>query len=166
MRHYDTMSLDQIAALPVKELAAPDCALFLWVTGPFFAIGAHIPVMRSWGFRPSALGFTWVKLKANADDRLFLGAADLTTGTGFTTRKNAEFCVIGKRGRSVRQDKGIHEVILEPQREHSRKPECFYKRLRAYVGADAPICELFARTRREGIDGWGDQLGMFNSVTA
>jgi N6-adenosine-specific RNA methylase IME4 len=161
MRHYECMSLDEIAALPVKQLAAPDCALFLWITGPFLALGAHVPIMQTWGFKPSGLGFTWIKLKQGASERLFLDMHDLAMGPGFTTRKNAEFCVIGKRGRSVRQDKGVHEVILERVREHSRKPDAFYKRIRSYVGS-APICELFARERRDGIDGWGNQLGMFN----
>lgn len=44
MRHYETMSLEEIEALPVKDLAADNCALFLWITSPFLAIGAHIAI--------------------------------------------------------------------------------------------------------------------------
>lgn len=166
MRHYDTMTLDEIADLPIKKLAAPDSAIFLWITGPFLAIGAHIPILATWGFSPSSIAFVWIKLKAGADDRLFLGGSDLTTGTGFTTRKNAEFCLLAKRGRSVRQDMGVHEVILEQRREHSRKPDQFYQRVRDYVGPEAPICELFARQVRPGIDGWGCELQKFDGGQA
>lgn len=46
------MSLDDIARLPVEAVAAEDCHLFFWVTGPFLVTGAHIPIMRAWGFEP------------------------------------------------------------------------------------------------------------------
>lgn len=163
MRHYDTMTLDEIAALPVGKLAAPDCALFLWITSPFLAIGAHIPILETWGFRVSTIAFTWIKLVAGADSVAFR-EDQLTTGTGFTTRKNAEHVILAHRkgGRSVRQNAGVHEVILAPRREHSRKPAEFLKRVRAYVGPDVAICELFARERHPGVDGWGCELGVFN----
>jgi N6-adenosine-specific RNA methylase IME4 len=162
MRHYDCMTMEEIAALPVSELAAPDAALFLWITGPFLAIGAHIPIMKAWGFKPTAMAFTWVKLKVGAADLFFLGQ-DLHFGQGFTTRKNAEFVILGKRGRSVRRHAGVHEIILAPIREHSRKPPEFLKRVRCYVGHDAPICELFARERVPGVDAWGNQTDKFSA---
>src|ERR1700743_657191 len=62
MRHYDCMSLDDIAALPVRDVVADDACLFFWITGPFLAIGAHIPIMKAWGFEPSGMGFVWIKL--------------------------------------------------------------------------------------------------------
>ena len=33
-RHYPTMTIDELCALPVADLAAPDSALFLWATFP------------------------------------------------------------------------------------------------------------------------------------
>ena len=44
-------------------------------------------------------------------------------GTGFTTRKNAEYVVLCKRGRSLRRDAVVHEINVTPRREHSRKPD-------------------------------------------
>jgi N6-adenosine-specific RNA methylase IME4 len=165
-RYYETMSPTEIAHLPVKALGAEVCLLLLWITGPFLAIGAQGSVMKAWGFEPSAIGFTWVKLKPSniglAAASLWFHRDDLHMGQGFTTRKNAEFCLIGKRKRSLRQNAGVHEIIISPRREHSRKPDDFYKRIRAYVGPDARICELFARERRPGIDGWGDELEKFS----
>jgi N6-adenosine-specific RNA methylase IME4 len=160
LRHYDCLPVANLCAMPVASLAADNCALFLWITGPFLAIGAHCTVMRAWGFKPSGIAFTWVKLNKSAAS-LFLLRSDLSMGGGFTTRKNAEFCIMGKRGRSIRQDKGVHEVILAVKREHSRKPAEFYKRVRQYVGPDARVCDLFARDRYQGIDPWGHEVDKF-----
>lgn len=148
-RHYDTMSLQDIIALPVREVVANDAVLFLWITGPFLTIGAHLPLMKSWGFKPSGMGFVWIKLNPKSPE-LFFVERDLATGGGFTTRKNAEFCLIGKRGKSVRKHAGVHEVIIEPRREHSRKPEKFYRRVQQY--SDGPYLEMNARQTRPGWD--------------
>ena len=61
MRCYGCMTPDDIAAIPVIDIAAENAALFLWVPGPFLVIDAHIPVMRAWGFEPCASGFVWIK---------------------------------------------------------------------------------------------------------
>ncbi len=159
MRHYRTMPLADICALPVKDVVADDAILFLWITGPFLAIGAHIPLMKAWGFAPSGMGFVWIKLNPRAAT-LFVIEQDLAIGGGFTTRKNAEFCLIGKRGRSVRESASIREVIIEPRREHSRKPEQFYDRAEAY--AAGPRLELFARQSRPGWDAFGLERTKFD----
>jgi N6-adenosine-specific RNA methylase IME4 len=163
MRHYDTMSLVDIAALPVKDLAAKDAALFLWITGPFLAIGAHLPLMQAWGFEPTAMGFVWIKLNPRAP-QLFFVERDLATGGGFTTRKNAEFCLIGKRGKSIRQSAGVHEVIIEPRREHSRKPDEFFDRVERY--SEGPYLELFARQSRAGWDCFGNESTKYDPPKA
>jgi N6-adenosine-specific RNA methylase IME4 len=159
--HYDCMKPSDIAGLPIAELSADNCALFLWITGPHLAIASHLPIMKAWGFKPSGVAFTWIKLRPKASAVMF-EEADLAVGTGFTTRKNAEFCLMGKKGRSVRASTNVREVIVSPRRQHSRKPDEFYSRVRTYVGDDAPICELFSRQKREGIDAWGDQVDLFN----
>src|ERR1017187_2996731 len=158
-RHYATISLAELAAMPVGDLAAPDCAMFLWITGPLLAIGAHLPLMKAWGFKPSGMGFVWIKLNPHAAS-LFMLKSDLAMGGGFTTRKGAEFCLIGKRGRSVRRDAGVHEVIIEPRREHSRKPEAFFDRVERY--SNGPYLELFARAPRSGWTVWGNETGKFS----
>lgn len=152
LRHYACMTLSEIAALPIEQYLNDDAALFLWITGPFLAIGAHLPIMKAWGFKPSGMGFVWIK--TTQDGR------KLATGPGFTTRKNAEFCLIGKRGRSVRRDAGVHEVIIAPAREHSRKPEQVRTRIERYCAG--PYLELFGREKRKGWTVRGDQVGMFD----
>jgi N6-adenosine-specific RNA methylase IME4 len=163
MRHYDCMSLGDINALPVSGIVADDAILFLWITGPFMAIGAHLPLMKAWGFKPSGMGFVWIKLNPKAASLFFL-EQDLAMGGGFTTRKNAEFCLIGKRGRSVRQSAGVHEVIIEPRREHSRKPDKFFKRVQEY--SEGPYLEMFARQPRKGWDSFGLETTKFEESAA
>lgn len=163
MRHYDCMSMESINALPVAEIAADDAILFLWITGPFMAIGAHLALMKAWGFKPSGMGFVWIKLNPKAAS-LFVLRSDLAMGGGFTTRKNAEFCLIGKRGKSVRQSASVHEVIIDPRRQHSRKPDEFYTRAQEY--STGPYLEMFARQSRPGWDVWGNQSDKFDEAAA
>ena len=144
MRHYDCQSLADIEALPVVKHAEDNCILFLWITGPFLVFGAHLPIMRAWGFKPSGMGFDWVKLNPRAG-KLFMTERDFALGPGFTTQKNLEYCLIGKRGRSMKK-KAVPALIIDNRREHSRKPEIFRDRVREYVGPDVRVAELFARS--------------------
>jgi N6-adenosine-specific RNA methylase IME4 len=66
LRHYACHSMETIATLPIADVAARDALLFFWTTGPLISIGAHIPVIRAWGFEPTAMGFVWVKLNPRA----------------------------------------------------------------------------------------------------
>jgi N6-adenosine-specific RNA methylase IME4 len=157
-RHYRCLRPIEIATLPVAKVAAPDAYLFLWVPGPFLAIGAHLEVMRAWGFKCTALGFAFVKLKRSlaAQPRLFFVEDDLFTGTGLTLRRNIEQCVLGRRGKPQRLAKDVHEVILAPVGRHSEKPAEAYRRIERYCAG--PYLELFARQHREGWSCWGDEL--------
>lgn len=159
LRHYDCMSLGDIARLPVERYAAPEAVLFMWVIGPLLVRGDHIPIMRAWGFEPTAMGFVWIKLNPNSSPH-FVTLRDIFSGPGFTTRKNAEFVVIGKRGRSPRIDAGVGEVILERRREHSRKPDESYRRIERYC--EGPRLELFGRQQRDGWTVVGNQADKFN----
>lgn len=167
-KHYPVMGVDDIAALPVREIVAPDAHLLLWITGPLLIEGKHIPIMKAWGFKPSSVAFTWVKLKRSIDVRqLRLTAtleSDLHVGLGLTTRKNAEFCLLGRRGNAKRLSKSVREIILSPVREHSRKPDEFYRRAQQY--AAGPYLEMFSREHRPGWDAWGLEVGKFDHKEA
>jgi N6-adenosine-specific RNA methylase IME4 len=162
-KHYAVMTLDEIAALPVSQLAAPDAHLFLWTTGP------HLPqalcVLEAWGFRYSGMGFVWVKLRRGVNPQQLrlipFTEADLHLGLGHTTRKNAEFCLLGRRGSPRRKAKDVREIVLSPVREHSRKPVEVAERIERYC--DGPYAELFARTTRLGWDCWGVEVDHFAS---
>jgi N6-adenosine-specific RNA methylase IME4 len=167
-RHYPVMGVDDIAALPVKDIVADDAHLLLWITGPLFVEGKHLAIMKAWGFRPSSVAFTWVKLKRSIDTRQLRVTAtlesDLHVGLGLTTRKNAEFCILGRRGNAKRLSKSVREIILSPVREHSRKPDEFYRRAQQY--AAGPYLEMFSRESRPGWDSWGLEAGKFDSKEA
>lgn len=165
-KHYSTMSLDEIERLPVGDLAAPNCHLFIWITGPMLVQGSHLPLMKAWGFKPSSLAFTWAKLRRSFDEHqlrvLPTIAGDFHTGLGLTTRKNCEFVVLGRKPNSTRIGKAVRELILAPVREHSRKPDAFYERVRQY--AAGPYLELFARESRKNWTTWGNEAQKFDAA--
>ena len=153
-RHYSCLTVEQLCTLPLEGRLTRDAILFLCTPGPQLALGRHIPLMKAWGFEPSGIGFVWVKLNLRADPQNFT-LADLHMGPGHTTRKNCEFVLIGKRGKSLRKSCS----------EHSRKPEELYQRIEAYVAGEyGPYLELFARQRRPGWIAWGDEVDKFDPI--
>jgi N6-adenosine-specific RNA methylase IME4 len=150
---YDTMELEEIKALPIGQLAAPDCALFLWCIWPNLPM--WMPVLEAWGFTFSGLGFDWVKATKRAKV-VELDGNGLHWGTGYGTRANSEPCLLARRGLPLRLDGGVHSVIMTPVGKHSVKPDEAYARMeRLYPG---PYLELFARRLRPGWTCWGDEI--------
>lgn len=162
-RHYRVMSLDAIKALPVASVARRDAHLFLWVPGPHLAQGFE--VLKAWGFKYSAIAFVWIKLRASFDRNAatllppFYFDDDFHVGLGHTTRKNAELCLLGRRGSPRRVSRDVRELIIAPRREHSRKPDEAYERIMQY--ARGPYLELFSRQRRSGWTVWGNEVERF-----
>jgi N6-adenosine-specific RNA methylase IME4 len=144
-QHYDTMTLEEIRALPIAQLAAQDCALFMCATWP------HMPIWNStieaWGFKYSGCAFVWEKTNANGGDHM---------GQGYGTRANTEVCLLGTRGSPLRLDAGVPQIIRAPVREHSRKPDEMHLRIERLFGG--PRLELFARELRSGWMCWGNEL--------
>jgi N6-adenosine-specific RNA methylase IME4 len=160
-KHYGCMSIDDIKALPVKSLAAPDCVLFLWVTDPLLPVG--LEVMAAWGFTFKTVGFTWAKLQKKelgpvwTEDSFF-------TGMGYWSRANTEMCLLGTIGKPKRQGRGVKRLIVAPRREHSRKPDESFVRMRRL--APGPAIELFSRENRPGWSAWGNESGKFSNEQA
>lgn len=146
--HYSTMSLKDIQALPIDDWAAQDCALFMWCVDSH--IDVAIDTIRAYGFQYKTKAFTWVKTAKSGDPRI---------GMGYWTRKSAEICLLATKGKPKRKSKGVREVLLQPRREHSRKPDDFYGRIEALV--DGPYLEVFARQAWPGWDQIGDQTDKF-----
>ena len=145
-RHYDTMSLEQIKALPIADLAADDCALFLWVVNP--QLHGALDVIRSWGFQYKTVAFTWVKQNRGGDG-LFMGL-------GYWTRANAESCLLATRGSPSRLAKDVRQIVMAPVAEHSRKPDEVRTRIERLV--PGPYLELFARRPIAGWTTWGNEI--------
>lgn len=145
--HYPTMKTEDICALPVQALAAEDCALFLWVTMPM--IFEAQKVLATWGFRYKTVAFVWVKQNRKG--------TGIFWGMGYWTRANAELCLLATKGNPQRRAKNIHQVIISPVEEHSKKPEEARRRIEALLG-DVPRLELFARRPSPGWDVWGNEV--------
>ena len=152
-QHYDGILAEDIPTLKdpmghtIAELAAEDCMLFLWGTWPI--LDKLFDVMEGWGFQYSTIGFVWVKSLKDGTGFFF--------GNGNWTRANTEFCLIGRRGKIERQSASISQIIYEPIREHSRKPDCVRDKIVELVG-NLPRIELFARRAESGWDVWGNEV--------
>ena len=154
-QHYRTMTWDQIAALPVGHLASNNCACFLWCVDPLLDKGFE--VLNAWGFRFATVAFTWAKQTKKG--------RGWHMGTGYYTRANPETCLLGMMGSMERQSAAVRQLVVEPLREHSRKPDRVSADIVKLFG-DVPRAELFARQRRDGWDCWGNQTDKFEEESA
>jgi N6-adenosine-specific RNA methylase IME4 len=148
---YDTMTIDEVKPLRlfIDDLAAPDCALFLWATSPMVADGSLTEVFHAWNFSPVTEAFCWVKTTPSKP--MQVGGVNLSIGLGHWTRSGVESCWLGVRGRPKRISCSVRQVILADRREHSRKPDEIYHRIEQLMG-DVPRVELFARQKYPGWD--------------
>lgn len=147
---YACMTLDAIKALPVADLAAPDCLLWLWATNPMLPQG--LEVLAAWGFTFKSAGH-WAKTTKHGKQAF---------GTGYVLRCAGEPFLIGTRGRP-KTSRSVRSVVIGETREHSRKP------VAAYVAAETLIpsarrADLFSRQTRIGWESWGLEKGKFDAV--
>jgi N6-adenosine-specific RNA methylase IME4 len=137
-KHYDTMALEDICALPVEDMADDSCHPWLWILNGMVEEGYR--VVRAWGFSPLTLA-TWCKPQP---------------GVGHYLRNNTEHCVLASRGAPmVPERKPVSTWFRWPRGAHSAKPEAFYDLVEQV--SPGPYVELFARRARFGWDYWGDQ---------
>lgn len=156
--HYETMTLEDLAALPISDLAADDAALFMWVV-PWSLFDAR-PLLEAWGFEFKTVGFYWFKaeIEASIDGETGapFGEIKADVGTGYFTRKSVEQCLIATRGRPSPLATDVRDFALERRGPHSQKPEIFARQIeRIFAG---PYLELFARRPRSGWSVWGNEV--------
>lgn len=144
---YATMTLADLKALPVGDLAAKDCVLLMWTVSHLQDEASD--VARAWGFTAKSLGFVWDKQRI---------------GMGYWVRQEVEIAKLFTRGRPSRLNADVRQVIRAPRREHSRKPDEQYERAERLTGG--PYLELFARQSRPGWSSWGDQASKFDLPTS
>lgn len=143
---YPVMSLGDLAMLPVKQLAARDCVLFMWTISSH--MNQSFELGEWWGFKYKARAFEWFKTTKDG-----LGTK---MGMGHWTRQESETVLLFTRGSPKRLDKGVRSSIFAPVRQHSRKPDEIYGQIERLVAG--PYAELFATQRWQGWDSWGDGL--------
>ena len=136
---YPTMTVEQIAALPVREQADDNAHLYLWVTNPI--LFDAFPILDAWGFKYRTL-LTWRKLG--------------TLGMGYYFRGDTEHVIFAVRGKApIAPNLRARNWFAAPKTGHSRKPDLFYEMVERV--SPEPRLELFARRRRYGWDVWGNE---------
>ena len=149
--HYNVMPFDALAAIPVGDWAARDCILFLWVPKPNLLHGLQL--IAAWGFVYKTIAFTWVKP--------CLHEPGYRMTMGYWTRSNPEICLMATRGQPTRLAADVRELIEEPLRQHSQKPDRVRDDIERLVAG--PYLEMFARVTAPGWDAYGDQVGLFDA---
>jgi N6-adenosine-specific RNA methylase IME4 len=147
LNRYGTMTLDDIASLPVAAVCDEPAHLYLWVPNALLPQG--LQVLRAWGFEYKS-NIVWHKIRKD-------GGSD-GRGVGFYFRNVTELVLFGVRGKNARTlASGRRQVNLlaTQKREHSRKPDEFYPIVEAC--SRGPFLELFARGTRPGWTVWGNQ---------
>ena len=138
-RHYKTMTVADIAALEISDLAASSAHLWIW--GVNRTLGAAYEVAEAWGFTPMSLR-TWSKPGP---------------GMGYYLRNNTEHAVFATRGKPMVPEKALISSWYQwPRRRHSEKPDEFFGLVEQI--SPGPYLELFARRRRPGWDAWGNEI--------
>jgi N6-adenosine-specific RNA methylase IME4 len=154
-RYYDTQGIAELKAMApvIRALAAKDCALHYWTSGPQNANALEI--IRAWDFEFTTWAFVWIKTEPGADV-IELDGRGLHLGMGFTTRANAEVVLLAKRGQPVRLNNDVRQVVIAPAMERSAKPEAVRRRIeRLYPG---PYLELYGRKPVAGWTVWGNEI--------
>lgn len=141
---YPSMTVDEIAALPVSTLAADDAWLFLWTTNKY--LRAAFDVVDAWGF---TYGQTVVWDKG----------VPSTPFPALVAPNFAEYLLACRRGKVTRRlgraSTWPTNIVRGPRSEHSRKPDVFMDMVEHV--APAPYLELFSRRARLGWDTWGNE---------
>jgi len=134
---YPTMDIDELAAMPVKDLAEDDAHLYLWTTQTF--LRDTYRVLDAWGFKQGAI-LVWAKPPK---------------GVCGTYVASVEFCIFARRGSLQHKRRQIGTCYQWPRSHHSAKPEAFQDMVESV--SPGPYLELFARRQRLGWHTWGNE---------
>lgn len=151
-KHYNTMTLDEMVELPVRQLIDGKGVVFMWATGPKLADA--IDLLRAWGFHYRCIAYVWIK--TTKDGKIIEGQG---VRPSFVKQLD-EVVIVGStepRGRTLpilTESQGQNIFAPRPNDEHSRKPEEARWRIDELYG-DIPKIELFARCHYPGWDAWG-----------
>jgi N6-adenosine-specific RNA methylase IME4 len=140
---YQAMTLGQIMALPITELAEPDgCHVYLWTTNRW--LPKAFDVLEVWGVRYGQT-LVWAKMP-------------MGLGPGGTWAQSTEYVLVGRIGslKALRRVDSTWFQWPRHDRAHSRKPEHFLDMVEQV--SPAPRLELFSRRHRLGWDVWGTDV--------
>lgn len=144
--HYTTDAIEAIKALPIRQLAAEDCVLFMWMVD--WCPKDALDVIEAWGFAHKTTAFTWAKQTKDGEG--------WAMGQGYWTRANPEDCWLATRGSPKRLNADVRQLVVAPIMEHSRKPDEIHDRIERLVAG--PYLELYARRERPRWLTWGNEV--------
>lgn len=145
---YMTMSIAEIKALSVYDLAAPDAHLYLWVINKY--LPSVFDILDSWGFGFSTM-ITWCKPPHGI-------------GIGGTFVQTTEHLIFARRGRLKAQKRFDSTWIYHRRpKRHSEKP-AYFRDMIVQASGDLPRVELFAVDKIEGWDSVGYSIDNRNIV--
>jgi N6-adenosine-specific RNA methylase IME4 len=139
---YPTLKLRELMELDVLSIAASDCLLFMWTTGPQLANAVELG--KAWGFDYKTIAFVWDKMTHNP---------------GRYTLSQTELCLVFKRGRipTPRGARNVRQLFSLPRSAHSEKPQEVIDGITKMFPEQRKI-ELFARKNYHGWDNWGLEI--------
>lgn len=142
---YKTMDLVDIKNLPIQNICADQCHLYLWTTNPF--LQEALEVCKAWGFEYKTL-ITWLKTYKDGTPEM---------GMGYYFRGCTEHMIFAVKGKMKCQNKVTRNFFTDVNPKlHSQKPNSARELIVAASG-DLPRIELFARQHAEGWDCWGNE---------
>jgi N6-adenosine-specific RNA methylase IME4 len=148
LNRYDTMTMEEIFALPVAAISAERSHLYLWIPNALLAEG--LETMRRWGYIYKS-NVVWYKVRKD-------GGPD-RRGVGFYFRNVTELVLFGIRGknnRTLQAGRSMANLIGTRKRRHSQKPDEMWDVIEQC--SPGPRLEMFARQYRPGWYQWGDQV--------
>ncbi len=141
------MTTTDICNLDIHSISDKHATCFLWTTFPKLKEG--LKVLEAWGFSYKTVAFVWVKQNKVKKTFFF--------GLGYWTRSNVEICLLGVKGKPKRVSNKVHQLIISPLEQHSKKPDEAREKIVELMG-DLPRVELFARNQTDGWDVWGNEV--------
>jgi N6-adenosine-specific RNA methylase IME4 len=153
LHRYQTMSFEEIGALPVGDLALPKSHLYLWCPNALLLEG--LTIMKAWGFTYKT-NIVWYKVRKD-------GGPD-GRGVGFYFRNVTELLLFGAKGslRTLQPGRSQVNIMISRKEEHSKKPDQAYDLIQRC--SPGPYLELFARQRVSGWTQWGDQIDTYEQT--
>ena len=141
---YETLDIQEIAEIPIKDLCNRDCLVFVWTTSAMLSDTFKL-FEDLWGFKYSSVAFVWVKN---------------TVLSGVYTMPQTEFVLLFKLGKipTPRGSRNQRQLCTTPRTIHSRKPIEIMDRI-TRMFPDLEKLEMFARNprARNGWDFWGKE---------
>jgi len=147
---YPTMTIQEITDIPIENLSAINCDLYLWTTQKY--LPSVFGIIKAWGFKYCQT-LTYCK-------------APRGIGQGGLFCPTTEFLILGRKGTMPKNKRRVDSTwwqVKRPHNQHSKKPEFFQDIIEKV--SNPPRLELFARRKRTNWAVWGNEVESDESIT-